>query len=62
MVIILRSRRGDMEFLDEFHARRRGIRGRSWTRWLFGRLDRRVRRRREGTYRRRRRVWEYSLC
>jgi len=58
-IVISRSRRRDGNFVDEFHAQSRGIRGKSWTRWLFGKVDWRVRRGRERTNRRRR-VWEYS--
>jgi len=52
IIIMSRSRRRDINFVDEFHARH-GIRGRIW---FFGRVDWRVRREREGMYRRRRRV------
>jgi len=55
-------RRWDVDFINEFHARSRGIRGGSWTRWLFGRGDWRVGGGREKTNRRRRRVWEYPGC
>jgi len=44
MIIMPRSRRRDMDFIDEFHAQRRGIRRRSWMKWLFRRMDWRVRR------------------
>jgi len=33
-----------MNFIDEFHAQRRGIRGKTWAKWLFGRKDWRIRR------------------
>jgi len=54
IIVISRLRRRDGNFVDEFHARSRGIRERNWARWLFGRGDWRVRGGREGTNRWRR--------
>jgi len=58
VIIISGSRKRDRNFVNEFHARCRRIRGRTWGR-LFGRVDRRVKREREGTNRWRRGIWEY---
>jgi len=60
IIIISGSRRRDKNFVDEFHAQRRGIRGQSWASWLFEGADWRVRGRREGTNRWRRGIWKYS--
>jgi len=46
VIIISGLRRKDRDFVNEFHAR--GIRERTWGRWLFGRMNRRVKGRREG--------------
>jgi len=58
IIIISGLRRRDRDFVNEFHARRRGIRGRAWGRWLFGSVDRRVREGREEMNRWKRGIWD----
>jgi len=57
IIIISGSRRRDRNFVDEFHARRRGIRGNlgKMILWESGLESKR----RKGTNRWRRRIWEY---